>query len=208
MIGPVSGQRARSPLKTLPLICLVVVALALALAEAAGSVVGDTIFTIAPQHFARLAGTDVYCKNVQGGLVDVRSFLCGRFGSNGTRERGTDIVEINKRGVAVGSPPKSPIFAQFPQIPGWYPVVVKAVGKGAVTAVKPGQYAQLRSWTIYCQAYVDSGTHKPAFDCGAFGKSYHVGGSYSAVVDEGGETVYHWDGSGRRSHAVWTHLNP
>jgi hypothetical protein len=194
------------PMKKLSLVCAVVVALAFA--DSAGSMVGDTIFTIAPRHFARLAGTDVYCKNVQGGLVDVRSFLCGRFGSNGTRERGTDIVEITERGVAVGSPPKSPVFAQFPQIPGWYPVVVNAVVKGNVTSVKSGQYARVRSWTIYCQAFVDSGTHKPAFDCGAFARNYHVGGSYSAVLDEGGVTVYRWDASGRHSHSLWTHLNP
>jgi hypothetical protein len=193
-------------MKALSLICAVVAALVLA--GASGSVVGDTIFTIAPKHFARLAGTDVYCKNVQSQLVDARSFVCARFGANGNRERGTDIVEITERGVAVGSPPKSSVLAQFPQIPGWDPVVVRAIVKGNVTAIKPGQYAQVRSWTIYCQAFVDSGTHKPAFDCGAFGRNYHVGGSYSAVIDEGGVTVEHWDASGRHVHAVATYLNP
>ena len=187
---------------------------ALVFTGAGASVTRDTVFTIVPQHFARLAGTGVYCKNRQF-VNDLPSFLCGRFAANGKREHGTYALELRANGrVAVGLPPKFQALAQFPQIPGWLPGVVSAVAPGSVKSIKPGQYARLGSRTVfgtsntYCQAYIDSRTHKPAFDCGTFGTNYHVGGSYSAVIDEGGVTVAHWDASGRHSHAVGTYLNP
>jgi len=86
--------------------------------------------------------------------------------------------------------------------------VAGAVVEGNVTFIKPGQYARLGTTDVYCQSFVDSGTHKPAFDCGAFGPNYHVGGSYSAIFDQGGVTVDQWDATGRHAHAVLTRLNP
>jgi hypothetical protein len=86
--------------------------------------------------------------------------------------------------------------------------VAGAIVEGNVTSVKPGQYARLGTTNVYCLAYIDSGTHKPAFDCGAFGPNYHVGGSYSALIDEGGVTVEHWDASGRHFQVAGTYLNP
>jgi hypothetical protein len=192
-------------MKKLTLVCAAVVALTLA--GPVGAVVRDTIFTITPKHFARLAGTDVYCKNRQF-PNDFPSFLCDRFGTNGKRKRRTDVVEVKDGRVAVGFPPKSPVLEQFPQIPGWYPGVVNTIVGGNVTVVKSGQWAQLGTTSVYCQAYIEKGTHQPGFDCGDWAGNHHVGGSYSAIIDEQGVEVDRWDTSGHHVHRVVTYLNP
>jgi hypothetical protein len=86
--------------------------------------------------------------------------------------------------------------------------VAGAIVEGNVTTIKPGQSARLGTTSVYCDAYLDTGTHKPAFDCGVWAGSHHVGGSYSALFDEGGVTVDRWDASGRHVHTVATYLNP
>jgi hypothetical protein len=86
--------------------------------------------------------------------------------------------------------------------------VAGAIVEGNVTTVQPGQWARLGSTSVYCESYIESGTHKPGFDCGDWAGNYHVGGSYSAVIDEQGVEVDRWDASGRHVHRVVTYLNP
>jgi hypothetical protein len=52
---------SKKTMKKLTLVCAAVAALALA--GAGGAVIRYTIFTIKPSHYARLAGTDVYCQH-------------------------------------------------------------------------------------------------------------------------------------------------
>jgi hypothetical protein len=86
--------------------------------------------------------------------------------------------------------------------------VAGAIVEGNVTTIKPDQSARLGTTSVYCDAYLDTSTHAPAFDCGDWAGNNHVGGSYSAIIDEGGVTVDRWDASGRNVHAVATYLNP
>ena len=79
---------------------------------------------------------------------------------------------------------------------------------GVATVVKPGQWARLGSTSVYCQAYIESGTHQPGFDCGDWAGSSHVGNSYSAVIDEQGVEIDRWDTTGHHVHRVVTYLNP
>jgi hypothetical protein len=191
------------------LLLLVAAVVVLATAGAGGTAVRYQVFAITPGHFARLAGTDVYCKNLQGQLPDVRSFLCARFAASGRRLPRTYITEINARGIAVGVPPKFDLLGQFPQeIPGWYPALVTSIARGNVTALRPGQWARLGTTNIYCEAYVESGTRQRGFDCGDWTGNYHVGRSASAVVDEQGVEIDDWDVSGHRFHRVITYLDP
>jgi hypothetical protein len=86
--------------------------------------------------------------------------------------------------------------------------VAGAIVEGNVITVKPGQWARLGTYRVYCQAYIESGTHQPGFDCGEWVGNYHSGGSSSAVIDEQGVEVDRWDASGRHVHHVVTYLNP
>ena len=191
------------------LLSLVAGVAVLATAGAGGTAVGYKVFAIAPGHFVRLAGTGVYCKNLQGQLPDVRSFLCARFGASGHRQSRTYVAEINARGIAVGVPPKFSLLAQFPQeIPGWYPAVVNSIAGANITVLRPGQWARLGTTNVFCEAYVEKGTRRRGFDCGDWAGTYHVGGSASAVIDEQGVEIDHWDSSGHRFHRVVTYLNP
>jgi hypothetical protein len=85
--------------------------------------------------------------------------------------------------------------------------VAGAIVEGNVTVVKPGQWARLGATSVYCQAYIESGTHQPGFDCGDWAGNNHFGGSYSAIIDEQGVEVDRWDASGRHVHTVVTYLN-
>jgi hypothetical protein len=66
----------KTTLRKLTLVCAAVVALALA--GASGAVIRYTIFTIKPSHYARLAGTDVYCLNQDSEVKGLARFYCGR----------------------------------------------------------------------------------------------------------------------------------
>ena len=100
-----------------------VVFVALILAGAAGAIVRFTIFTITPGNFARLSGTNLYCKN---GLstANRRVFLCALYGGPGTHPvRGTYGFTINQRGIVVerwGSSPEYKVIKSFsnPLTPG------------------------------------------------------------------------------------------
>jgi hypothetical protein len=200
-------------MKTLLLICAAVVALAFA--GAGGSVVGDTIITIAPKRFARLAGTDVYCKNVLSEVVSSRSFECARRKPNG-KWKHASAVEVFGSGIYASyfQGPSDSSFSgrRFPaprfNTPGCCPDNGSNVMTAAnTTLVKPGQWARLGTTSVYCQAYIERGTHQPGFDCGDWVGNNHLGGSYSAIIDEQGVEVDRWDASGRHVHRVVTYLN-
>ena len=95
-------------------------------------------------------------------------------------------------------------------------VVVAALGgtgvAGAIVevnaTVKPGQWARLGTTSVYCEAYIEADAHRRGFDCGDWAGNVHVGGSYSAVIDEQGVEVDRWDATGRHVHRVVTYLNP
>jgi hypothetical protein len=86
--------------------------------------------------------------------------------------------------------------------------VAGAIVEGNVTTVKPGQWARLGATSVYCEAYIESGSHQPGFDCGDWAGNFHVGGTYSGIIDEQGVEVDRWDASGRHVHHVVTYLNP
>jgi hypothetical protein len=67
---------SRKTMKKLTLVCAAVVSLALA--GVSGAVIRSTIFTIQPSHYARLAGTDVYCLNQESQVKGFGRFFCGR----------------------------------------------------------------------------------------------------------------------------------
>jgi hypothetical protein len=86
--------------------------------------------------------------------------------------------------------------------------VAGAIVEDNTIAIKPGQFARLGTTSIYCGAYVETGTNLPAFDCGDFAGNAHVGGTYSAILDRTGVEVDHWDTSGRNRHAIAIYHNP
>lgn len=71
-----SATRKPSVSKTLMLVCAAVAALALA--GGGGAVIRATIITVKPSHYARLAGTDVYCLNQNSEVKALARFFCGR----------------------------------------------------------------------------------------------------------------------------------
>jgi hypothetical protein len=83
-----------------------------------------------------------------------------------------------------------------------------AIVEGNVTSIKAGQWARLGTTSVYCEAYIEAGTHQPGFGCGDWAGNFHVGGSYSTVIDEQGVEVDRWDASGHHVHHVVTYLNP
>jgi hypothetical protein len=102
---------------------IVGVLVALTLAGAAGAIVRYTIFTITPGNFARLSGTNLYCKNGRS-TTHRRVFLCALYGGPGTLVvRGTYGFAIDQTGIVVerwGSPPDYKVIRSFsnPLTPG------------------------------------------------------------------------------------------
>ena len=96
---------------------------ALVLAGAAGAIVRYTIFTITPGNFARLSGTNLYCKNGRS-TKQRRVFLCALYGGPGKNTvRGTYGFAINQTGIVVerwGSSPEYKVIKSFsnPLTPG------------------------------------------------------------------------------------------
>ena len=66
----------KTTIKRLALVCAALSALALA--GGVGAAIRSTIFTIKPSHYARLAGTDVYCLNQDSNVKGLARFYCGR----------------------------------------------------------------------------------------------------------------------------------
>ena len=88
--------------------------------------------------------------------------------------------------------------------------VAGAIVEGNVTTISSGEFAQLGSSSIYCQAFTENQANagRPGFDCGDWAGNHHIGSSYSAIVDQLGVEVDRWDASGLHSHPVLTYLNP
>jgi hypothetical protein len=83
-----------------------------------------------------------------------------------------------------------------------------AVASSGTTTVASGQWARASGTDLYCEAYVDSRTSKPAFDCAAWSGNVRRGDSYSAEVDEFGVEVDRWDKTGTHRQRIVTYLNP
>jgi hypothetical protein len=105
---------SKKTMKKLTLVCAAVAALALA--GAGGAVIRYTIFTIKPSHYARLAGTDVYCLNQDSQIKSLARFYCGRR-TNAARNDGwaySNAVEVYPHGLdALVCPRSGTCFSPF-----------------------------------------------------------------------------------------------